>query len=524
MKRKKVIGLCIVSLVILVFLANTLNGKRISQTKKNIPNPLTEYLRQRTEYFTVKNCPALDKAWAKFLDETSKTLPGKEIYYTQDYTLKPEEIKEVKKFNVKNYHSFNESIDFKTLETSALSNDECGLKSSLLASIIYDGLEMKDKENETHLRLVNFANENNPYAVEHLCNYSAPIDERIRFCEIVFNQKDNSIFDKKEANYAGSLLIYAYSEKKQPMQLLKVCEKITDGQNSYDEYKGDCYFKLKSLADDIYREKNHKQASFFYEKLINFWEGVRQNDTPHYDDKTREIILVDLKDIYFNLGNVDKFIDVCKLVSDDFIKEICGHRLETLGKKLYNKKKYNEAIELYTKATDIFGDGNSAFNLGDMYLNGDVVPKNLALAIDWYDKALFNLESYHYLRPLVLNQMGVAYNEQTDYVNAFDCYSKAAALGYVTSQLNLASMYASGQGTLQDFKTAYAWISIAITQGIKNKEHYANAIYLKNSLTQTLMRDQTKTALNDAKTLAQQYYVQYVPHKMNMLKWSKNHR
>ena len=76
------------------------------------------------------------------------------------------------------------------------------------------------------------------------------------------------------------------------------------------------------------------------------------------------------------------------------------------------------------------GDAKAQFNIGALYDFGWGVPKDDAVAAQWY--------------------------------------RLAAAQGDVEAQFNLALMYQYGEGVPQDYMQAYAWLNIAATQGNKN--------------------------------------------------------
>ncbi|HEX22065.1 MAG TPA: sel1 repeat family protein, partial [Chromatiales bacterium] len=52
-----------------------------------------------------------------------------------------------------------------------------------------------------------------------------------------------------------------------------------------------------------------------------------------------------------------------------------------------------------------------------------------------------------------------------DYVEAAKLWRLAAEQGHVEAQMNLGLMYGKGQGVEQDDVRAYAWLTVATTQG-----------------------------------------------------------
>ncbi len=149
--------------------------------------------------------------------------------------------------------------------------------------------------------------------------------------------------------------------------------------------------------------------------------------------------------------------------------------------------RYSNQKEIIKNANDgITADQN---RLGVMYENGDYVEKDLAKAIDWYEKAaeknnawgLYNLgEKYYegtyfnqnYVKAHELyikaanqnhsnaqNKLGIIYDNgygvEIDSIEAFKWFEKAACNGFHWAQSNLANMYYNGVGTEKDYQKAY---------------------------------------------------------------------
>ena len=65
---------------------------------------------------------------------------------------------------------------------------------------------------------------------------------------------------------------------------------------------------------------------------------------------------------------------------------------------------------------------------------------------------------------LELNNKGIEFYNQKDYVKAIDYYRKSAALGNAYGQSNLGCMYRDGTGTTQDYAEAIKWFHKAAAQ------------------------------------------------------------
>ena len=84
------------------------------------------------------------------------------------------------------------------------------------------------------------------------------------------------------------------------------------------------------------------------------------------------------------------------------------------------------AVQWFRKAADQ-GNAGGQFMLGNMYDNGQGVPKDYALAVQWY--------------------------------------RKAADQGDANAQNNLGVMYANGQGVPKDYTLAYMWSNLGAAGG-----------------------------------------------------------
>ena len=98
-------------------------------------------------------------------------------------------------------------------------------------------------------------------------------------------------------------------------------------------------------------------------------------------------------------------------------------------------------------------------NLGNVYLEGKLVPRDDAEAAKWmrkaadqgYANAQFNLARMYE------TGRGVDRSEK----EATALYAKAAEIGLPAAQLNLGVAYASGRGVAKDPVEAYRWFNLA---------------------------------------------------------------
>jgi len=109
-------------------------------------------------------------------------------------------------------------------------------------------------------------------------------------------------------------------------------------------------------------------------------------------------------------------------------------------------------------------------NLGLQYYNGQGVPQDYVQARQCWEKAAAqgNAHAQANLGILYNNGQGVP----QDYAQARQWYEKAAIQGIANAQANLGRMYANGQGGPQDYALARQWYAKAIAQGNANAQFY----------------------------------------------------
>ena len=136
------------------------------------------------------------------------------------------------------------------------------------------------------------------------------------------------------------------------------------------------------------------------------------------------------------------------------------------------------------------------FRIGDMYADGNGVPKDTHEAERWYKRGV-DMESAGaqagwlmaqvYLANAYLQSKGVP----LDYGEAMHWMRKAAENGYRQAQVNLGSMYRDGQGTPQNYGEAMYWYRKAADQGSAVAEGMIGRLYFHG---RGVIRDFTEAA------------------------------
>jgi hypothetical protein len=129
------------------------------------------------------------------------------------------------------------------------------------------------------------------------------------------------------------------------------------------------------------------------------------------------------------------------------------------------------AVQWFTKAAEQ-GHAAAQHNLGLMNEQGLGVRQDAEKAFQWFSKAAEQgyAESEYCLGRMYVIGEGV----KTDYAKALEWYNKAAVQGNDRAQLSLGLLYAQGEGVPQDNRQAYSWFSLAVLNGsegaVKNRE------------------------------------------------------
>jgi len=152
-----------------------------------------------------------------------------------------------------------------------------------------------------------------------------------------------------------------------------------------------------------------------------------------------------------------------------------------------------EQIRYERRITRNLDEATAQHHLGNLYEHGQVVAKDYAQAIHWYQKAAANkhFDSHFSLSELYATSEGVTQNTQQakewlhkavavaedgwdfrkigdaskalhDYPNAILCYEKAAEENDVDSHLSLSQLYATDEGVTQNTQQAKEWLHKAV--------------------------------------------------------------
>ena len=123
------------------------------------------------------------------------------------------------------------------------------------------------------------------------------------------------------------------------------------------------------------------------------------------------------------------------------------------------------------------GDSDAERRLGELYLNGDMVPRDLDEGVRWARASAEhgNVFGETLLAKLYLAGIGVP----KDFVTAAKWYRLAAEKGHAPAQNQIGLLHQLGLGVTQDFAEALKWYRLAAKQHLAAAENNIGAIYAK---------------------------------------------
>lgn len=149
-------------------------------------------------------------------------------------------------------------------------------------------------------------------------------------------------------------------------------------------------------------------------------------------------------------------------------------RLFSQGLALYRSGDVGDAVPFLEQDARA-GDTAAAYALGTLYLNGDGVDRNPAMAAAWFGRAA---ESGH---ADAQTRLGDAYRlgigVPTDIDAALGWYRKASDGGSAAAAFTLARLYRLGDGVRRDYERALKWLNIAAARDYAPAEHDLGQLY-----------------------------------------------
>lgn len=151
-----------------------------------------------------------------------------------------------------------------------------------------------------------------------------------------------------------------------------------------------------------------------------------------------------------------------------------------------------------------FGSVEAQRTLGQMYEKGQSVERDVAEAVQWYEKAAKRGDLYSQLSLGHLYKNGIDIAQ--DYDKTLNWFSEAAKQGSAVAQYNMGYFYYSGIGTIQDKRESLKWYEMAAEQNYENASYLVGQIYyegdgIKKDYKQALAWFQKASAAGDSDAL-----------------------
>ncbi|KAK5820680.1 hypothetical protein F5H01DRAFT_378071 [Linnemannia elongata] len=121
------------------------------------------------------------------------------------------------------------------------------------------------------------------------------------------------------------------------------------------------------------------------------------------------------------------------------------------------------------------GEAAAQVALGDMYRDGNGVPRDDQAAFDWYLQAAEQGDPIGQIRLGELYQYGQGVPQ--DYAQSLDWYLLAANRGNIRAQREIADLYYNGRGVTKDYVQAMVWYRKAADQGDAGSQCKVGSLY-----------------------------------------------
>lgn len=136
---------------------------------------------------------------------------------------------------------------------------------------------------------------------------------------------------------------------------------------------------------------------------------------------------------------------------------------EASGEDLYRRGFYPEAMEEWKKAVREKHDFGAAFRLGEEYLDGKFVPRDIDQALMFYRIGAEGGDRRAQMDYGMMYDKG--YGVKPDVAVAAKWYELSAQQDFVSAQFNIGTMYADGVGVPRDHVKAYMYLLLASQNG-----------------------------------------------------------
>jgi TPR repeat protein len=163
------------------------------------------------------------------------------------------------------------------------------------------------------------------------------------------------------------------------------------------------------------------------------------------------------------------------------------------------------------------GIASAQFNLGQLYLRGQGVPKDYKAAVKWYTLAA--KQGIANAQNNLANRYRRGQGVPKDYKAAVKWYRLAAKQGNASAQNNLANRYRRGQGVPKDYKSAVKWYTLAAEQGYFTSQYILGLMYSNSSRIKSIKVRMCRRTRTNQRVPTNQHCVQW--NGKTAIKWYK---
>ena len=149
-------------------------------------------------------------------------------------------------------------------------------------------------------------------------------------------------------------------------------------------------------------------------------------------------------------------------------QDVDGTRELALGDQCYEQKKYQEAFEHYTKASET-GNAQAQYLVGSAYYTGEGTYRDYASAVTWFKRAAKknHAKAQYNLAYCYMYGRGVPRN----YDRAYELLMQSAQNQLAEAQFTLAELYEKGVLVEQNAQEAKKWKDMAVVSAKRQKEN-----------------------------------------------------
>lgn len=165
------------------------------------------------------------------------------------------------------------------------------------------------------------------------------------------------------------------------------------------------------------------------------------------------------------------------------------------GHEAFKRGNFGEALRLW-QAAAAKGDAFSENALGNLYMRGNGVAKDLAAAAKWYERSAENgyPPAQFNLAVLYAKGWGVRRNEE----KAVKLVQEAAKNGFTAAQFLLGRAYLEGKGVPKDYVRARKWLDLAAAQNFEGAAAYRALLAEKMSASPPALASNSRQTKIDA--------------------------